>query len=68
MPLGEVAEIYVVRVRQGVVIRREVTVAAAAWVYTASLRAADALVGAYTVDVAQVSDRFGPGPFVGIAL
>ena len=68
VPLGETSEVYQVRVRQGVVIRREVSVSAPTWVYSAALRAADALVGAYTVEVAQVSDRFGPGPFVGVAV
>ncbi len=68
VPLGEASELYQVRVRQGTIIRREASVSTPAWVYSAGLRAADALIGAYTVEVAQVSDRFGPGPFVGLAL
>ena len=68
VPLGEAAEAYVVRVRQGAVVRREVTVSLPTWTYTAGMRAADALVGAYVVEAAQVSDRFGVGPFKGLAL
>ena len=68
VPLGEAAEAYVVRVRQGTLVRREVSVAVPGWTFTAALRAADALTGAYVVEVAQVSDRFGTGPFVGLGL
>ena len=67
-PLGETSELYQVRVRQGTLIRRTVSVTLPGWVYSAGLRAADALVGPYTVEVAQVSDRFGPGPYLGLAL
>ena len=63
VPLGESVESYVLRVRQGSVVVRQVTLGAPAWTYAASLRAADGLVGAYVVEVAQVSDRFGRGPY-----
>ena len=68
VPLGETVESYVVRVRQGTVIKREVTVTAPTWTYGAGLRALDALLGAYVVEVAQVSDRFGTGPFRAVTL
>ena len=59
VPLGESEERYVVRVmRGGDELRREET-AAASWTYLAGRRAADG--AGVTIEVAQVSDRFGPG-------
>jgi len=68
VPLGEVRELYLLRVREGSVIRREVTVSEAAWTYPAALRLADGITGAFTLQVAQISDLFGPGPFVSIVV
>jgi hypothetical protein len=62
-PLGEAREVYQVRVRVGVVVRREETVTAPSWVYEASEQLADGISGGFVVEVAQISDRFGPGPF-----
>jgi GTA TIM-barrel-like domain/Putative phage tail protein len=61
VPLGEESEQYVVRVRRGTTIVREVTVPSSVWTYTAQQRAADALSGAEVIEVAQVSARYGPG-------
>ena len=47
--------------RDGAVLR-EAEVASPAWTYAAAERAADG-PGPVTVAVAQLSDRFGPGPF-----
>jgi Putative phage tail protein len=63
VPLGEASESYVIRVVQSDVILREETVASAAWVYLAALQTSDGIAGSYRIDVAQVSDRFGAGPF-----
>ncbi|MXQ07632.1 host specificity protein [Alphaproteobacteria bacterium GH1-50] len=63
VPLGEVAESYVVRVFVGSALRREVTVSTPSWTYGAAEAAADGVTGAYRVEVAQISDRFGPGLF-----
>jgi hypothetical protein len=68
VPLGEAAEAYRVRVIVAGQVRREATVAVPHWAYPAALRAADGIAGAWRVEVAQVSDRFGPGPFRGIDL
>lgn len=68
VPLGEDSEIYRLRIVQAEVIVREEAVATASYVYSAAARASDGIVGAFRVDVAQVSDRFGPGPFRSIAI
>ncbi len=63
VPLGEEAESYLVRVLQDGQILREHSVSVPVWRYTASERAMDALTGGFSVQVAQVSAAFGPGPF-----
>jgi hypothetical protein len=64
VPLGEDREAYVVRVWLGQGLVREVTVGGPGWTYPAALRAADGTLGrACRLQVAQLSDRFGPGPF-----
>ncbi len=63
VPLGESVESYTVRVVQANVILREETVVVPTWFYAASLQSSDGIIGAYRIDVAQVSDRFGAGPF-----
>lgn len=63
VPLGENSEAYVIRVVQSNVILREETAVAPAWIYASAAKAADGIVGPYNIDVAQVSDRFGAGPF-----
>ena len=61
VPLGEAQEMYLVRVRQGTAIRREEVVTTPSWTYATATRLADGVSGAYEVDVAQISDVFGPG-------
>ncbi|MCE6961547.1 glycoside hydrolase TIM-barrel-like domain-containing protein [Cereibacter sphaeroides] len=63
VPLGEAAELYSVRVVSGGVVVRRVEVSQPAWTYTATARAADGVAGAYAIEVAQVSDSYGPGPY-----
>jgi hypothetical protein len=63
VPLGEDREAYLVRILSGSTIVRTEEVAGPAFAYTASMRAADGLAGPATFAVAQLSDRFGPGPF-----
>ncbi|WP_435168582.1 baseplate multidomain protein megatron [Falsirhodobacter sp. 1013] len=67
VPLGETAETYMIRILADDQIRREVIVTAPEWTYTAAMRQADG-GGAVTLAVAQVSDRFGPGPFTTLAI
>lgn len=64
VPLGEASERYRLRVRRGDVVLREIDVAGAPrWTYSVASRAHDGVVSPYEVDVAQISDRFGPGHF-----
>lgn len=66
VPLAEDTEAYLVRVSQGGIIRREVQVATAGWTYAAAAQAQDGVTGACTLSVAQISGRYGPGPFASV--
>ncbi len=68
IPLGEDSEAYVLRIRQGAAIRREVNLTSTNWTYSAADRTADVGNTPYVLEVAQLSDRFGAGPFVGVQL
>jgi hypothetical protein len=68
VPLGEGRELWRVRVFVAELLRREVDVSEPLWVYPQSLRMADGATGAFRIEVAQVSERFGPGPFRGLTL
>ncbi len=61
--LGEASERFIVRVIHGGTIRRETEVSAPTWDYSAAEQASDGVTGPFSVDVAQISDRFGPGLF-----
>ena len=62
VPLGEAHEAYLLRVLRGGALLREAEVATPAWTYTAVTQAEDG-PGAVEIAVAQLSDRWGPGPF-----
>jgi hypothetical protein len=68
IPLGEDREAYLLRVLVGGAVLRSVEVSTADWVYTAAMQAEDGPSGAVEIDVAQVSDRFGPGPAARISV
>ncbi|MEM6375554.1 MAG: glycoside hydrolase/phage tail family protein, partial [Pseudomonadota bacterium] len=61
VPLGEETERYVVRVLQGGSLQREEIVSAPRWTYSAVAQAADGNLSGFTLEVAQISARFGPG-------
>ena len=63
VPLGEASEHYILRVVDSIATRREVILSAPAFTYTDAMRAADGTLSDYFIDVAQVSERFGAGPF-----
>lgn len=63
VPLGEALEQYILRVRRGVQVLRETTVTQPNWTYSAAMQAEDLLVAGDFLEVAQVSERFGPGKF-----
>ncbi len=67
VPLGETSEQYLLRVWVGAEKRRETVLSAPIFTYSAAMRAEDGIAGAYAIEVAQLSDRFGPGPFSRIA-
>ena len=62
VPLAEASETYLVQVRYEGVIRRSETIAVPNWGYSAADRVADGVGGPFEIEVAQISDRFGPGP------
>ncbi len=63
VPLGEATERYVIRVEQGIQLLRQVIISPPSWTYSAGEQASDGVVGQIAIDVAQLSDSFGPGPF-----
>ncbi len=67
VPLAEEAEKYILRIAKGDTILREVVLTASQWVYAAADRATDLAAtpsgGGVAVAVAQISARFGPGPY-----
>jgi len=68
VPLGETYERYRLHILQGETLVRQVTVSEPFWTYPASLRASDALTGLWRIEVAQLSESFGPGPFARLDL
>ncbi len=68
VPLSEESERYLIRVIQGGAILREARTSNPGWVYTAGMQAGDAATGSYRITVAQVSARFGPGPFASVTV
>jgi hypothetical protein len=63
VPLGEDREAYVVRIFGYGDLKREVIVTAPEFTYSASDKAADGVTAGYTLQVAQLSDRYGAGPY-----
>jgi GTA TIM-barrel-like domain/Putative phage tail protein len=63
VPLGEDREAYQIRVVQGSTILAEAFVLEPQWNYPMSLQISDGVTVPFRIDVAQVSDRFGAGPF-----
>ncbi|KFE36329.1 baseplate multidomain protein megatron [Thioclava atlantica] len=59
--LGEASERYLLRILEGQAIRREIVTSAPEWHYSQTAKIADGLPGAFSVEVAQISDIYGPG-------
>jgi hypothetical protein len=66
VPLGEASELYLLRIVDDGGLRREETLSAPAFTYTEAMKSADGTQAPYWIEVAQVSERFGPGPFARI--
>ena len=63
VPVGEDSEAYLIRVFHMGNLVREETVPAPGWTYTTAMQQSDGNPAQFTISVAQISDRFGPGPF-----
>jgi hypothetical protein len=63
VPLAEESESYLVRISQGGQVLREDFTSTPSWIYTASQKSADGIVGFFDIEVAQISASFGPGAF-----
>ncbi|WP_183073489.1 baseplate multidomain protein megatron [Roseinatronobacter ekhonensis] len=63
VPVAEAYERYMLRVRLGGEVLREEVLDNPAFIYTAAMQATDGAGAAFAVEVAQVSDVVGPGPF-----
>jgi hypothetical protein len=68
VPLGEAAESYLLRIRDAGGVVREEVLSQPTFTYTAAMRSADAPGTPFTIEVAQLSDRFGAGPFARIEI
>lgn len=68
VPLGEDRERYLLRIRQGATVLREAEVTSPAWTYSTLDQTMDGVAVGAVAEVAQISDRFGPGPMAVIAL
>ncbi|MEM9708434.1 MAG: glycoside hydrolase TIM-barrel-like domain-containing protein [Pseudomonadota bacterium] len=68
VPLGETFESYVLRLVVGGDVVRDTTVSTAAFEYTAADYVEDGSPNQFDIEVAQISDRFGPGPFTRITV
>lgn len=64
VPLGEYREAYLVRVLHGLTVLREVEVATSEFTYTSAMQVFDGAAGQIEIEVAQISDHFGAGPFI----
>ena len=68
VPLGEDSEAYLLRIRDSSGVRREAELTTPGFTYSAAQQAADGTGLPYTIEVAQVSASFGPGPFTRIEI
>jgi hypothetical protein len=62
VPLGEDREAYQLSVSRDGAVLRSLEVTSPYWSYDAEMQSADAASGLLSFSVAQLSDRFGPGP------
>ncbi|MGI3187282.1 baseplate multidomain protein megatron [Nioella aestuarii] len=68
VPLGEDSEAYLLRIRDAGGVKREVEIGSPAFTYSDDMQASDTVTLPYTIEIAQVSARFGPGPFARIEI
>ena len=63
VPLGEASEVYRVRIMKNASVVRETVVTQQNWIYSQMDQAADGVAGQFEIEVAQVSETWGPGLF-----
>src|SRR6056297_2358440 len=68
VPIGETSELYILRILADGSVLRGTSLADPTFDYTQAMKTADATPSVFEAHVAQVSDRFGPGPFRRITL
>lgn len=68
VPLGEASEQYILRIADAVQIRREEVLSVPTFTYTDAMRIIDGTLPDYSIEVAQVSERFGAGPYTRIQI
>ncbi len=68
VPLGEASEQYLVRIIDAVGTRREEVLTTPAYTYSDAKRASDGTQSPYSIEVAQISERFGAGPVARIEI
>jgi len=66
VPVGEDREEYLIRVVDGGTVRREEVVTQTNWTYSSAMRSSDAVSAPYHIEIAQVSNLYGAGPFASI--
>lgn len=69
VPLGEASELYSVRIRDenGAIVRQDMATSPT-WTYGAADQASDTFGQGAQFEVAQISDRFGPGPYSAVEI
>ncbi|GHC46234.1 phage host specificity protein [Gemmobacter tilapiae] len=68
VPMGEASEQWSIRVIDGGDVVRELEQGGRQWTYTAAMRSVDGIAGPYRMEVAQISDRYGPGLYRAITV
>ncbi len=68
VPLAEEREAYLIRVKRGDTVLREVNTTAPLWSYSASAQSQDGAGPGDVIEVAQISARYGPGLFAQLTL
>ena len=63
VPLSEQREAYLLRIRKEGLVRREVELRSSEFLYDWSMQLVDQIGESWHVEVAQLSDSFGVGPF-----
>ncbi|MGI9367257.1 MAG: phage tail baseplate protein, partial [Ruegeria sp.] len=68
VPLAEETEAYLLRIRKDGALVREEVIEEPMWHYADAAKTGDGVIGAYDVEIAQVSATYGPGPFAGLTV